>query len=170
MRAVPIEEKIRFMRFLDTIDKRFNIDTLEERIEIQKLVYLAQTYGFDFNYRFSWYFHGPYCSSLSDVVYRVDNADPEICKKVRKMPANKICPDPQKLQQFQNLVAPYLDDVSWLEAAGSLVWVRERHYKGIPLEKCRDSLIKDISFVYKKFDPSLVMEVLERLEEFRAIK
>lgn len=162
---IPSDEKgILVLRFLDVTEKKFNIDTLEERIKLQKLLYLAQTYGLNFDYHYSWYFHGPYSSSLADVLYKIDES--ELMSSAQKLPLTEISDDANKIQRFKELVSPYLNDVTWLEAAASILWIRKRHYRNVPLENCRDSLVKDVSFVYKRFDPAIVLDVLERLEQY----
>ena len=47
----------------------FNLDSLRNRILLQKKVYLAQLLGLGLGYRFSWYIHGPYSPDLAAVAY-----------------------------------------------------------------------------------------------------
>jgi hypothetical protein len=49
------------------------LETFAQRKAIQKLVYLLEVFGVDLNFRFGWYLHGPYSSSVTHVLY--DNAD-----------------------------------------------------------------------------------------------
>ncbi len=46
-----------------------NMETLEERIVIQKKFYLLQEMGFDYGYSYNWYVHGPYSSRLTTYIY-----------------------------------------------------------------------------------------------------
>ena len=51
-----------------------NIDTLENRIRLQKAIYLSQAAGVPLGYRFSWYVKGPYSTRLTRDYYFLDVA------------------------------------------------------------------------------------------------
>ena len=46
-----------------------SIDTLEERVTLQKAIYLAQAAGVPLHYRYSWYIKGPYSRDLTRDYY-----------------------------------------------------------------------------------------------------
>lgn len=45
------------------------LDTLNDRIKIQKLVYLSEISGIDLGFSFRWYIHGPYSPELTRVLF-----------------------------------------------------------------------------------------------------
>ena len=47
------------------------LDTIQDRILLQKKVYLAQDKGLPLGYGYSWYIHGPYSTDLTAVAYQV---------------------------------------------------------------------------------------------------
>ena len=47
------------------------LDTIQDRILLQKKVYLAQDKGLPLGYGYSWYIHGPYSTDLTSVAYQV---------------------------------------------------------------------------------------------------
>jgi uncharacterized protein YwgA len=49
----------------------FLINTFEDRLILQKAVYLAQTAGVNLGYYYHWYLHGPYCPSLTRDEYAI---------------------------------------------------------------------------------------------------
>ena len=49
-----------------------SLDTLPNRIKLQKLGYLAQQIGSFARFTFSWYTYGPYSSSLADDLYKAE--------------------------------------------------------------------------------------------------
>ena len=51
--------------------KCFSLETIGDRILLQKKVYLAQDKGLPLGYGYSWYIHGPYSSDLTNVAYQV---------------------------------------------------------------------------------------------------
>lgn len=47
------------------------IESMEDRIKIQKAIYLIQEAGVQLGYHYSWYIRGPYCTSLADDYYKI---------------------------------------------------------------------------------------------------
>ena len=43
----------------------FSMDEFDDRLKLQKTIYLLQSYGVYLGYDFSWYLYGPYCSLLA---------------------------------------------------------------------------------------------------------
>lgn len=48
-------------------------ESFEDRLILQKTVYLAQAKGIHLGYYYKWYLHGPYCSSLTKDLYAIDS-------------------------------------------------------------------------------------------------
>lgn len=51
--------------------KCYSIETINDRILLQKKVYLAQDIGLSLGYGYSWYIHGPYSTDLTTVAYQI---------------------------------------------------------------------------------------------------
>ena len=51
-----------------------NIDSLDNRVRLQKAIYISQEAGVHLGYRFSWYVRGPYSTSLTRDYYYLDVA------------------------------------------------------------------------------------------------
>ena len=51
---------------LDQLDLPVRVETFEDRLILQKAVYLAQAAGVHLGYYFRWYLRGPYCPSVAD--------------------------------------------------------------------------------------------------------
>jgi uncharacterized protein YwgA len=48
------------------------METFGERKRVQKTVYLLDNvFGMGFNYNYSWYLHGPYCPSVTQIIFDV---------------------------------------------------------------------------------------------------
>jgi uncharacterized protein YwgA len=47
-------------------EKDIDMNSLDTRIKLQKLVYILKSEGIDFGYNFTWYIRGPYSSDLAD--------------------------------------------------------------------------------------------------------
>jgi len=50
----------------------FQINTFEDRLILQKAVYLAQAAGINLGYYYHWYLYGPYSPSLTRDEYAID--------------------------------------------------------------------------------------------------
>lgn len=46
-------------------DQNINMDDFDDRLKLQKLVYILNSQNIRFNYNFTWYIHGPYSSELT---------------------------------------------------------------------------------------------------------
>jgi uncharacterized protein YwgA len=49
----------------------FKINNFQDRLILQKAIYLAQAAGVDLGYYYHWYLHGPYCSALTSDAFAV---------------------------------------------------------------------------------------------------
>jgi len=56
---------------VDGLKLPFRIDTFEDRLILQKAVYLAQAKGVNLGYYYHWYLHGPYSPSLTRDEYAI---------------------------------------------------------------------------------------------------
>jgi len=49
----------------------FSLNTLSDRLLVQKKIYLSQALGIDFGYRYNWYLKGPYSPELTSAAFDV---------------------------------------------------------------------------------------------------
>lgn len=50
----------------------FKMDGFDDRLRLQKVVYMLQAFGVNLGYGFSWYFRGPYCTSLARAGFELE--------------------------------------------------------------------------------------------------
>ena len=55
----------------DSLGLPFKIESFQDRLIMQKAIYLAQTAGIQLGYFYQWYLHGPYSSSLTRDEYAI---------------------------------------------------------------------------------------------------
>jgi uncharacterized protein YwgA len=60
---------------LDELDTN-TISTVEQRMEVQKAVYLTQAVGIHLGYSYGWYVRGPYSPALTRDYYNLSDAAP----------------------------------------------------------------------------------------------
>ena len=56
---------------IDGLNLPFKIDGFQDRLILQKAVYLAQAAGIHLGYYYHWYLYGPYCPSLTRDAYSI---------------------------------------------------------------------------------------------------
>lgn len=59
---------------LDALNEPHDISSVEDRVRIQKAIYLAQLFGVNLGYSYSWYVKGPYSTSLTRDYYSLQEA------------------------------------------------------------------------------------------------
>lgn len=99
----------------------FSMKTFEERLRVQKTIYLLQAFGIYLGYDFSWYMRGPYCSLLATNGFELesvyDNIEPTEKIRFRKNAVQK------KFEQFIQFIHGLNTDQ--LEIAASLHFLKQ---------------------------------------------
>lgn len=103
-------------------EKHFSYSDFENRMEMQKMVYILQDMGVPIgDYGFRWYLHGPYSQSLQDDMFYESKND---CEKItwNKEYYKKIC----RLKDALNTPERGKCNVStWIECLASLHYLKE---------------------------------------------
>ena len=109
--------------------KCYSIDTISERILLQKKIYLAQDIGLSLGYGYSWYIHGPYSTDLTSVAYQIIPEGVEaIDGKTFKEPYASMITKVNNLETVileQNLK---ISVVQWYELLASIAYWNKRGY------------------------------------------
>lgn len=100
-----------FVNSLESIDFKFNVNSFDHRLKLQKLVYLARKFGLDLSYSYNLYIHGPYSPTLADDYYKLGEELNE---------NSVVLPD-----GFFNLVRGKSE--KWLEYAATLIMIDEKN-------------------------------------------
>lgn len=134
--------------------------SLDERIRVQKITYLAQCFGLELDYKFSWYIRGPYSKDVTKSGFEIYE---------NKIDLNQFQTshelDNQRVERFSKFIAPHLTDTLWLEIASSAIYLRKKSYAGQPLDQTIGYLLEDLTYGYKNFDEDLVRNVLNEIAE-----
>ena len=99
-------------------DYKFSMDKFDDRLRLQKFVYLLQAHGIYLGYDYSWYLRGPYCTTLAKrgfVLESVYEAIPSNAKSVFADPTIQ-----QKLDKFKEFIDGKEMDTDYLEILASL--------------------------------------------------
>ncbi|TGD62082.1 hypothetical protein EYC08_16830 [Tabrizicola sp. WMC-M-20] len=68
------EKEIALKLVLDAIGEDTSISSVDDRVRLQKAVYICQELGIPLGYNYSWYVKGPYSTSLTQDYYSLNSA------------------------------------------------------------------------------------------------
>jgi uncharacterized protein YwgA len=74
LRLAMNEDLIILNAYLTELGVPPRIKTLNDRIRVQKAIYLAQAAGADLDYDYNWYLRGPYSPELANDYYKLSEA------------------------------------------------------------------------------------------------
>lgn len=150
----------------------FKIDSLEDRVFLQKAIYLFQVIEntIDLRFRFNWYLRGPYSKSLTQCAYEIEGNEQvkEMAKELQLRPAAKRATDALNVLNGKKpgIINP---NSKWLELLSSI------HYL-IHISKPKDNLtpeeVKELLSEYGKaqFNIEEIKLAWDRLSELGLIK
>ncbi len=100
----------------------FSMSNFEDRLKLQKYVYLLQAFGIYLDYRFNWYIHGPYSPGLARDGFELDKIFPNV-PDVRFATAKN-----EKLFfEFQKFLGKQKEDTEWLEMIASIHFLKKMY-------------------------------------------
>ena len=160
----------RFLGFLhEKLDFKFNIHSFNDRIKLQKYVFIGRYMGWRFPYIHSIYVRGPYSTRLARDYYRLSN----IFSGLGGINLDGIRPNPEtdysedfNIEVFQNLLKG--KDVTWLEVASTMLSLRKTYSDTAPEELGRILLMRTKEIKHRK-PADLVEKVYFDLISFRLI-
>jgi len=97
-----------------------SVETFSERKRLQKLVYLLQVFGVELNFSYSWYLHGPYSPSLTQVLYEMAGQPRD---KASSMNLNSE--DAQRVRGLKAFLGDNMNSTDFLELLVSLHYAKE---------------------------------------------
>lgn len=97
----------------------FSMESFNDRLRLQKFIYLLQTHNVYLGYDFSWYIRGPYCTTLSTAGFILADFYEQIPKRSRGTRfANGTIQ--KRFERFAKFIKGKEGDAKFLEAAASL--------------------------------------------------
>jgi len=143
-----MERKEKLAKIVNSLKKvgfDFKVSHFNNRLKLQKYVFLLRRYGIDLGYSYNYYIRGPYSPELADDYYNLPEVDGEI-----ELP-----------EDFLKLIKNKSE--RWLELASSLVMVFEKYPR-----ISEDDAIRIVAGS-KLENPEKLRRILEELKEHRAI-
>lgn len=105
---------------LSMISRRFGLkrSTIEDRMQLQKIVYLLQASEIRLGYGFGWNKYGPYSQDLADDAYAVLSIEPKSYKETEKWAFDDTTE--KKLKSFDKFLSKFKNDYKMLELVTSV--------------------------------------------------
>ena len=142
---------------LEPLELKPKVESFDQRLILQKAIYLAQAKGVHLGYYFHWYLYGPYCPSLTKDLFAIESEGDYAEKECEKW---KL--DDQSLDRLKKL-HEFLETIESADRARRLELLASVHFlvthKQVP---GKDS--QKIQEVLKRYDKTFsVAQVKEAL-------
>jgi uncharacterized protein YwgA len=106
---------------------RPNMEDFDERLRLQKIVYLLWAYGISLGYGFNWYVRGPYSPKLASDGYDLDD---ELFERGRAIRFNNEEEVVESLDRFKEILGEKINDPLYLEILASLHYIKKVAFGG----------------------------------------
>jgi uncharacterized protein YwgA len=119
----------------------FNMVLFDNRLKVQKYIYLMQRFGLNLGYSFSLYIRGPYCTELTKDAFQMKNYE-------SIQPIGFAAPIHEtRFKEFLIFFEPHKDDTVWLEVASSILIFYDMYSKKrdivVELVKNKNDILKE---------------------------
>lgn len=106
-----------------------SLETINDRILLQKKIFLAQDLGLPLGYGYSWYIHGPYSTDLTSVAYQIiPEGFDSIEKNSFKEPYATMISKVNALEEEIFQKGLQISVVQWYELLASIAYWNNRGY------------------------------------------
>ena len=143
--------------------KNYNLslNDFEDRLRLQKFIYLLQAHDIYLGYDYSWYLRGPYCTTLAEREFELETIYEDVPETTAKFAYSYI---QRRFEKFKKFIDGKENDIDFLEIAASLHLFLMR---GNSEEKAIEKVIcdKNTDFTHKQCTKILETAVLPLLEE-----
>lgn len=112
------------------VNLEFGIENFEQRLILQKLVYILQEFGVPLNYSFNWYMHGPYSPELTSDAFSYlsilqEHGDNRVlgdleASDLPREEINEVAKVIEKIKSETGMYGGYL-----VEAIATLIYIRK---------------------------------------------
>lgn len=143
---------------LKRILKDFSMDTFDNRLKLQKIVYLLQAKGLNLGFQYELYLYGPYSERLTKVGFDLGTFN-----EIEKIYFSDS-KDEEMFNEFLNEIGSFLEDNDKLEIASSLHLFRKT-YNITNEEELVNKVKEKRNYFNDKED--LIREVLEVIKKWK---
>lgn len=126
-----------------------SLETFDDRLSLQKKVYLSQLTGADLGYRFGWYIYGPYSNELTADAFRLrDDLFREDDEFEKEKLNSRVRETLARAPEIWSGRPDGVDEPTWLELLASLHFLKHIAYwpdKKDPKHRTFDAVFKSLA-------------------------
>lgn len=142
----------------------YSLETINDRILLQKKIFLAQDIGLHLGYGYSWYIHGPYSTDLTAVAYQVI---PEGCEAIKNNRFKDQFADMiTKVNNLEKEIDKHklkIGVVQWYELVSSIAYWYRRG------EKSEEQIINKIKETKPQFSEKQIKSAYQSYVKFKGV-
>ena len=103
-----------------------SIESLQDRIRLQKVFYICKKFGTRLGNKYNWYLHGPYSSSLAKIYYNLDlnKRFKEFKHTFENIEEVLTMEEKKALRKAKTFVESIKDDVEKLEYYADMIFIK----------------------------------------------
>ncbi|MDI1495661.1 MAG: hypothetical protein K8823_969 [Cenarchaeum symbiont of Oopsacas minuta] len=143
----------------NSVEYNFSMNNFDDRLKLQKIIYIIQSFGVYLGYDFSYYLRGPYCSKLAQMGFELTEVYGEVeDKKGRLFRDDKI---EHQFKQSVKLIQELRNMDNW-EIAASLHLLN--HSENLDQKKAVNAVIHKEGTNFSKEQCDKIWKKLEKLK------
>ena len=121
---------IAIQKHYDALDIPIEVSTVDDRILLQKSVYLSKKFEYDLGFCFGWYVQGPYSPELTTSMYELYNNLRGILREGKDYSVHPILLS--RIDDLKSLMTVptnvYLSKPEWLKLVSSIIYLKQKSY------------------------------------------
>ena len=125
--------------------------SFNERLKLQKVIYLLQSFGVKLGYGFGWYKYGPYSQDLVSDAYSVLGSQKSEYERVAREEKWAFSKETKaKFAQFKDICKDFLGSSEKLELLASVQFVKNMWCSGVAKDKFAEEFKKHKKLLFNK--------------------
>lgn len=136
-----------------------SLKTFDDRLRMQKIVYLAREKGFDAGYSFSWHRRGPYSPSLTRMLFSSQEQNTLINQDYTLQDSER-----RIIDELKSFLGEDIENPHKLELLASIIYYMP-HKPLTPKKK--EELVVLISDLKPEYEEDEIIETIDRAKKFR---
>lgn len=130
----------------------FDMSFFQNRLKLQKVIYLIQANGINLGFGFNFYLYGPYSTDLARAGFQIEEYST----------LKLLTPDDETVnEKFKSIIEKLeakKDDIKWLECASSIIYLKNLGFS-------KEKIVKDVGSKLTIFPRDYIEKVWIDLNE-----
>ncbi len=161
-------QQILLGKVLEAAQMSLNVGTFDERLILQKAVYLLQSAGVHLGYRFRWYLRGPYSPDMTAGAFGIVGEGEAARQELHGWKLDSETRE--RIERMKPLLASRGDKAAQarrMELLGSALFLINTHQAKANEPEAVSSILKRFK---KNYDARTVREAIQELREYGLLK